>query len=255
MHLGKIIYYSSESLSKPAQTIYRHNLSATLESALRSCSVDPLTISRLDVRLLEASSGESGWDIFTLDYHVDAPITTVITPLAMNAYQKLFTFLWRIKRTEHVLASNWRRQSTHSNLFSLQRFKSIFHSLHLLASEMIHFVKQLEHYILYEGIESAWGELQNFIETSGDLDQIIGAHHKYINRITINALLVSNNNSNIMKHIIALFENVLSFDCIQNDVYKKARDEHNGLNVTTKSILTLKENITDCADCFHVKLL
>jgi gamma-tubulin complex component 3 len=117
---------------------------------------------------------------------------------------------------------------------------------------MMHFVNQLQHYILFEGVESAWDELQNFIETSGDLDQIIGAHHKYINRITVNALLVSNTNSNIMKRIISLFENVLVFDCIQNDLYKEARDERDGLSVSSKSVLSLKEKITDCADSFHV---
>ena len=34
-------------------------------------------ISRLDVQMFEVSPGDTGWDVFTLDYHVDGPILTV----------------------------------------------------------------------------------------------------------------------------------------------------------------------------------
>ena len=34
-------------------------------------------LQRLDVRLLELSPGDKGWDVFSLHYHVDGPISTV----------------------------------------------------------------------------------------------------------------------------------------------------------------------------------
>ena len=46
----------SDGLSKDAQSIYRHNLTGSLESALRASNAqydNPDTLSRLDVRLLE----------------------------------------------------------------------------------------------------------------------------------------------------------------------------------------------------------
>jgi len=103
------------NLSQPANILFRHNLTGTLETAIRSSNAqydDPDILRRLDVRLLEISPGDSGWDVFSLDYHVDSPINTIFTPVAMHQYLKMFNFLWRLKRVEYALSSAWRRQTT-----------------------------------------------------------------------------------------------------------------------------------------------
>ena len=35
------------------------------------------SLQRLDVRTLDLSPGDVGWDVFSLHYHVDGPISTV----------------------------------------------------------------------------------------------------------------------------------------------------------------------------------
>lgn len=55
-----------------------------LETAVRSSNAqfhDPEFLGRLDIRLLEHSPGEKGWEIFALDYKVDdlSPLATVFT--------------------------------------------------------------------------------------------------------------------------------------------------------------------------------
>jgi len=67
-------------LIKPATQLYLHNLSGILESAIRATNAqfeNEDILNRLDVRFLELSPGDTGWDVFTLDYHVDGPIGTV----------------------------------------------------------------------------------------------------------------------------------------------------------------------------------
>lgn len=59
--------------------------------------------------MLEYSHGEIGWDVFTLEYKVDAPIDTVLDSEAMIKYLKLFNHLWKIKRTESALSKGWMR--------------------------------------------------------------------------------------------------------------------------------------------------
>ena len=74
------LYLPSPELTKPAATLYLHNLTGTLESAIRATNTqfeDPDILKRLDVRLLEQSPGDYGWDVFSLHYHVDGPISTV----------------------------------------------------------------------------------------------------------------------------------------------------------------------------------
>lgn len=109
------VHFFRTNLSQPANTLFRHNLTGTLETAIRSSNAqydDPDILRRLDVRLLEISPGDSGWDVFSLDYHVDSPVNTILTPVAMHQYLKMFNFLWRLKRVEHALSSAWRRQTT-----------------------------------------------------------------------------------------------------------------------------------------------
>lgn len=80
-------------------------------------------LSRIGVRLFEASPGDSGWDVFSLDYAVASPLTAIVTPKSATSYRRIFHLLWRLKRIEWGLNSTWRRgnavekalRSQHSN--------------------------------------------------------------------------------------------------------------------------------------------
>jgi gamma-tubulin complex component 3 len=106
-------YFSTRpSLARPANTLYRHNLTATLETAIRSSNAQndpPDVLRRLDARMLEYTHGEIGWDVFTLEYKVDAPIDTVLDPDSMTKYLRLFNHLWKMKRIEGALSKGWLR--------------------------------------------------------------------------------------------------------------------------------------------------
>ena len=58
---------------------------------------------------MEYSHGEIGWDVFSLEYRIDAPIDTVLDPDSMDKYSKLFDHLWKMKRVESALGSAWMR--------------------------------------------------------------------------------------------------------------------------------------------------
>ena len=59
--------------------------------------------------MLEYSHGEIGWDVFTLEYKVDAPIDTVLDQETMIMYLKIFAHLWKMKRVEGSLSNGWMR--------------------------------------------------------------------------------------------------------------------------------------------------
>lgn len=99
----------SDELNNSAAQIYRHQLMGQLETAIRSSNAqyhDPEFLGRLDIKLLESSPGDKGWEIFMLDYRVNdlSPLSTVFTEEVMQAYKKIFNFLWRLKRVEHLLS-------------------------------------------------------------------------------------------------------------------------------------------------------
>lgn len=113
------------SMGKSANSLMRHQLTACLETALRGSTAandDADVLRRLDARMNEYSQGQVGWDCFTLEYKVDAPVDTVLSPTAMSQYERLFSQLWRTRRVEVAVDGAWMRLMTGSRTFqSLSR--------------------------------------------------------------------------------------------------------------------------------------
>lgn len=192
----------ASNLDRPANSQYRHTLTAQLEHAIRASNAqyDPQDVlRRLDARMLELSHGEIGWDCFTLEYKIDAPVDVVITPWGSTQYLKVFNFLWRVKRVEFSLGSTWRRCMTGARgvLASVDdKVGADWKRARCVIAEMIHFICQLQYYILFEVIESSWDQLQASISKPGcTLDDLIEAHTKYLNSITHKGLLGSSSSS------------------------------------------------------------
>ncbi|KAI9671896.1 MAG: Microtubule-nucleating Tub4p (gamma-tubulin) complex component [Caeruleum heppii] len=186
----------SSNLDRPANTLYRHSLTAQLEHAIRGSNAQydaADVLRRLDARMLMQGHGEIGWDVFTLEYKIDAPIDVIVTPEGSRQYLKVFNFLWRIKRVEFALGSTWRRSMTGARgvLAAVgDRVGKDWKHARCAIAEMIHFVCQLQYYILFEVIESSWDALQLAIsKPEATLDDLITAHATYLQAITHKGLL------------------------------------------------------------------
>ncbi|KAE8135796.1 Spc98 family-domain-containing protein [Aspergillus pseudotamarii] len=192
----------ASNLDRPANSQYRHTLTAQLEHAIRASNAQydsSDVLRRLDARMLELSHGEIGWDCFTLEYKIDAPVDVVITPWGSTQYLKVFNFLWRVKRVEFALGSTWRRCMTGARgvLRSVDdKVGPDWKGARCAIAEMIHFVCQLQYYILFEVIEASWDQLQASISKPGcTLDDLIEAHTNYLDSITHKGLLGSSSSS------------------------------------------------------------
>ncbi|KAJ9164676.1 Spindle pole body component [Coniochaeta hoffmannii] len=184
------------NLDRPAGAQYRHTLTAQLEHAIRGSNAQydsPEVLRRLDARMLQLSHGDIGWDCFTLEYKIDAPVDVVVTEWGNRQYLKVFNFLWRIKRVEFALSQTWRRCMTGSRgvlQTDDEQVLQTWKSTRGVLAEMVHFVGQLQYYILFEVIESSWTELQkNIRKEDCTLDDLIGAHTRYLTSITQKGLL------------------------------------------------------------------
>lgn len=189
----------SSNLDQPAGSQYRHTLTAQLEHAIRNSNAQydsPDTLRRLDARLTEMEKGDTGWDVFTLEYKVDAPVDVIITPWTNRQYLKIFNLLWRVKRVEFGLGSTWRRCMTGARgvltIVEEAKMGRDWKSARCVIAEMIHFVNQLQYYILFEVIEASWDSLQTAISRpNATLDDLISAHTNYLKAITHKGLLGS----------------------------------------------------------------
>ncbi len=80
--------------------------------------------------MVSTDSG-SGWEVFSLDYHVDMPVSIVLSPESMAMYRIVFNFLWRVQHLHHSLSSVWRRHTTnrqHRSLVARERLKAKKHT-------------------------------------------------------------------------------------------------------------------------------
>ncbi|KAB8737505.1 hypothetical protein FH972_026464 [Carpinus fangiana] len=206
------------NLNKPANSQYRHALTAQLEHAIRNSNAqyDPADVlRRLDARMLELSHGEIGWDVFTLEYKIDAPVDVIVTPYASKQYLKVFNFLWRVKRVEYALGTTWRQCMTGARgplTKVADKTGSDWKSANLAVGEMIHFINQLQYYILFEVIESSWKELQEeFGKPGATLDDLIQAHARYLKSITRKGLLGSSSHLDFPSQLHELLKTMLAY--------------------------------------------
>ncbi|KAJ9611674.1 Microtubule-nucleating Tub4p (gamma-tubulin) complex component [Cladophialophora chaetospira] len=186
----------AQHLDRPVNSMYRHNLTSQLEHAIRHSNAqydDAEVLRRLDARMLELSSGEIGWDCFTLEYKISAPCDVVITQWANTQYLKIFNLLWRIKRIEYSLASTCKRSMTGGRgvLAAVSdKLGNDWKRSRCVVAEMVHFVNQLQYYLLFEVIEASWKKLEDALQKpEATLDDLIEAHTTYLNNITKKGLI------------------------------------------------------------------
>jgi len=216
-------------LKKPAGQLYKYALLGILETAVRASNAyynDSQFLDRLDVKLLEASPGDNGWDIFSLDYKVDSPINTIITPEVIQGYLKVFNFLWRLKRVEHALNTTWVQQTSHKKeLYTLKDIRKDLHKCNLLRSEMLHFITNLHSYLQVEVLESEWKRFEDKINEAEDLDKIMDIQKKFIETIHNRAIL-TNAHVDLYQLMINIFEQIHKFAYTQDYLYTSALEEY-----------------------------
>ncbi|KAJ7180143.1 gamma-tubulin complex, component 3 [Mycena crocata] len=221
------------SLTRPANALFRHNLTATLETAIRSSNAQndpPDVLRRLDARMLEYSHGEIGWDVFTLEYKVDAPIDTVLDPDSMVKYLKLFNHLWQMKRIEGTLNVGWTRIAGGARTFlRVPELDPQWHQIRVVMAEMIHFIRQMQAYCHLEVIECSWKVLLDFLnKKEGDLDAMIEAHRSYLDRMVKKVLLLSpksGKQENILNQVKEVFSTILMFRDATDNFYNYCLSE------------------------------
>ena len=130
-------------------------------------------------------------------------------------YRRIFAFLWKLKRVEYMLSRTWRRHVTaYRRLSRLQRALArrerlyrgagvsagpainaltVLHRSHLFRNQMIHFASNLQNYVMFEVLETAWKNFSacfdEWKDGTLDLDALIAAHDAYLDYIAERLLL------------------------------------------------------------------
>ena len=213
--------------------IYMHNMIGILHEAFRSTNAKFLPDFVLQrVRINLASSSEKtnhkfwindgadtmeldGWEICSLGYDIQAPLTAVVHNNAMKKYHEVFDLLFRLKRIEWMLNSTWKQSTVLNHAVQIMiskygdvalgssssvkrghditRMKRLLRTFSMTRQTMIHFVSNLQSYLMFEVLESGWEALVSQLRNSKTLDEVIAAHDKYLDEIMVKSLLATLN--------------------------------------------------------------
>lgn len=218
-------------LKKRANQLYRHNLTAILEGSLRASNAQydpPYILDRVHVRLLDAAPGDTGWEVFALDYSTDQNpcLQALLHPEAMRSYRIAFHMLWRLKRVEWSLTTTWKMflsfahshewkthtlsKASHHLGPTIVAVKSIFHRCNLHRAKMMHFVNNFAAFVMFEVLENSWVTLEESLLKATSLDGVIEAHDRYLQDILQRALLAPKY-ENLHMMMQALLQTILRF--------------------------------------------
>jgi gamma-tubulin complex component 3 len=92
---------------------------------------------------------------------------------------------------------------------------------------MVHFVNQLQYYILFEVVEASWDQLETAMnKPDSTLDELIEAHTKYLNNITHKGLLGSQRHhstgqreDSFLTQLYYILKNMLAYKDVVDGLY------------------------------------
>lgn len=221
--------HAGSELNESADHLTEHRLSGMLHAAIRASNAhieEDRILHHLEVSLIPPKEGDTGWDIFSLEYVLRGSLlhvlSTVLTDEVMAKYRSIFNFLWRLRRVDYALSSVWqhmkpnhsvKREATCEGSDALEEETALLGEIrrcHTLRNEMSHFCTNLQYYIVYEVLECSWVEFHNELEGLTNLDQLVQAHEKYLRQITEKALLEERSQP-LARQLSGLFEVMLRF--------------------------------------------
>ncbi|KAH8238265.1 hypothetical protein KR032_001760 [Drosophila birchii] len=223
-----LIQHMKDELERKGTDISAHDLSVMLDAALRCENAhheDPEILNHLDVVLQPPFPGDCGWDIISLQYTVHGPLATMLEP-TMPTYKTIFKPLWRLKHIEYVLSIKiWKTQMCNAKKLHLLDpvIGRTTHSLHRFTSEIMHFIHQMQYYILFEVIECNWVELKKKMLAATALDEILEAHEKFLADITVGCFIGENTSKE--KCLETVFENIIALETWQARFYRNCFKE------------------------------
>lgn len=74
-------------------------------------------------------------------------------------------------------------------IFIITELRPVTHAIHVLASEMIHFLHQTQYYFLFEVLECSWAEMLQRVTQAECLDDVINAHATFLSSVQNGVLL------------------------------------------------------------------
>ncbi|AEY99160.1 FAGR338Cp [Eremothecium gossypii FDAG1] len=259
--IENIIINASDFLMEPVHQLQSYQLTKCLQESVQRSSLrnylnkhdNNVIINKLDARLLESGHGSVGWDVFTLDYLVDLPLSIVLNvnrPGRKKEYLRIFNFLWRIKKNAFFFQEEWLRNlSLMRDFRKTRRNKPLVRDIvrkmalvNALKNQLELFNRKMESYCFTNIIESKYRDFQKKLTMKENnsnesfnvitlksgikfIDGILKPRLEYLHQLRPDAATVGS--SGLKQYNIDELDN-LHNDYLDSILDNKLLDAHNG---------------------------
>ena len=112
---------------------------------------------------------------------------------------------------EFVLANIYKEKMLNSKLLrSLEKIlRPVTNRLHLYTSEMIHFINQIQYYILVEVIECSWSTFNQKVLEAQALDDILDAHMQFLDTVRAGIYLENASSRNLNLNLQVVYDSIM----------------------------------------------
>lgn len=163
---------SATDLISQMETIYQRSTKNTEA---------PVTISRNCLR----SPTYKAVDAFTLAYHVEWPLSLIISASALNKYQMIFRHLFLCKHVERRLCDAWLHHQVSKDL----KLGDALRSSYSLRQKMLHFQQNLGYFMIFEVVSPRWHDLAAKVRSASTVDEILAYHQDFLDNCLKECLL------------------------------------------------------------------
>ncbi|CDY38427.1 BnaA10g17310D [Brassica napus] len=121
----------------------------------------------------------TGLETFSLSYKVQWPLSIVISKKALSKYQLIFRFLFHCKHVERQLCGAWQ---IHQGIRSMNSNGTAICRSSLLCRSMLKFISSLLHYLTFEVLEPNWHVMQDGLQSTRSIDEVIQHHDFFLDK-------------------------------------------------------------------------
>nr|VDD19173.1 unnamed protein product [Brassica rapa] len=132
-----------------------------------------------DSNSIEDPVSITGLETFSLSYKVQWPLSIVISKKALSKYHLIFRFLFHCKHVERQLCGAWQ---IHQGIRSMNSNGTAICRSSLLCRSMLKFISSLLHYLTFEVLEPNWHVMQDGLQSTRSIDEVIQHHDFFLDK-------------------------------------------------------------------------
>ena len=150
------------------------------------------------------SFSKDSWSGLSLEYKTKWPIHLFLPPTVIENYNKLFRFLFPLRRVQIDLQNDWNDLKRIFHIFNEEQMKFVM----AMRAKLNSFINNVMSYLQLDVIETEWSKLSTGIEKCEDFEEARKLHENYLATLSSKFFLSMDRIIKIMQeisHLIMIF--------------------------------------------------